>query len=681
MSHARTQPVPFSLLHQSARLALLIVVLSLPGALVAQTGEEHEPNARDGINLDQVGAGELLWNSDRGWIPLPVADVEVELSITGIMTRGRLTQRFSNPTERVIEAVFVFPLPDRAAIHHMEMRIGDRKIVSTIREKEEARKTYEEAKQSGRKASLLDQQRPNLFKTSVANINPGEQVVVFLEYYEELDYVDGRFSLRFPLTFTPRFTPPSMTADPAGDERGRDAAMDRPVEQGLATLPVARVQVLLRSGFRLESVTSESHPIEFAQAGDALQIDTRPRNVECDRDFVLEWKPEPGSDPRSAVFVEERDGERYLLLMVLPPAPESELGQGLPTETLFVVDVSGSMNGPSIAQARAALLGALDRLRPEDRFNILVFNDSHRLFRPEFHHAEGEAIDAARVWVSNLAAGGGTMIYPALMRGLELMGESSSSHAQRIVFLTDGAVANEQQVLHALYEHLGDVRLHTIGIGNAPNAYLMRKMARFGHGLCAFISTPSQAENQIARFLERLDRPVMDGVVLNLREAGLHEVFPQTVPDLYAGEPLLLSARLDPGGPLGPLTLGGYTRDGWRQVDVDLDAPTAQDSGVALRWARARIGGLMDSLAEGADAGGVRTDVIELALDFHLVTRYTSLVAVEERPSALGTSRTVRTAAALPLGGTDNPLKLLIGALLFVAGLLVLAALHGKVPR
>jgi Ca-activated chloride channel family protein len=269
---------------------MLVVALTLPGALVARTGEAPAPDARPVIDLDEIGAGELLWKSDRGWIPLPVADVEVELSVTGIMTRGRLTQRFANPTEMVIEAVFVFPLPDRAAVHHMEMRIGDRRIVSTIREKEEARRTYERAKQSGRKASLLDQQRPNLFRTSVANINPGEQIEVFLEYYEELDYVDGRFSLRFPLTFTPRFTPSSPPADSL-------------VDQGRGTLPVAQIQVHLRSGFRLEAVTSGSHPIEFAQEGDALRIGTRPRNVVCDRDFVLEWTPEPGSEPRSAVFV------------------------------------------------------------------------------------------------------------------------------------------------------------------------------------------------------------------------------------------------------------------------------------------------------------------------------------------------------------------------------------------
>jgi Ca-activated chloride channel family protein len=292
-----------------------------------------------------------------------------------------------------------------------------------------------------------------------------------------------------------------------------------------------------------------------------------------------------------------------------------------------------------------------------------------------------EAIDAARSWIGSLQAGGGTMIYPALMRGLELMGESRGSHAQRIIFLTDGAVANEQQVLRALAEHLGQVRLHTIGIGNAPNSYLMRKMARFGHGLCAFISNPRSADNEVARFFERLDRPVMEGLELNLAEAGLVDVFPRVVPDLHSGEPLLLSARIDGAVTPGPLKLGGYTRDGWLSTEVALDAPVAQESGVALRWARAQIGSLMDTLLEGADAETVRAVVIELALEFNLVTRYTSLVAVEERPTAMGASRAMRTAAALPQGGTDNPLKLLLGALLSTLGLSALIAIRSRIFR
>ncbi len=654
-------------------LPLLLALLFLPTLGWARSAEQHRRPDSRAINLDQVRSGELLWNSERGLIPLPLADVEVELSIAGMMSHGRLTQRFRNPTDETIEAIFAFPLPDRSAVHHMEMQIGDRRIVSTIREREEARRTYERAKQTGRKASLLDQHRPNLFTTSVANINPGETIVVMLEYFEEVDYQQGRFSLRFPLAFVPRFVPPSSNDPEAPDAGALDGSAPTAVR---GDLPLASIRVLLRPGFELDVVTSDSHAIRFSQEGDALRVDTQPRNVIADRDFLLSWSPERGQDPRWSVLVEERDGQRYALLMVLPPVPDSPTGLGLPTETLFIVDVSGSMAGPSIEQARAALLAALDRLRPDDRFNILAFNQDHVTFDSEFRQAESAPLEEARHWVIGLRATGGTMIYPALMRGLQLMGESGSAHAQRIVFLTDGAVANEQEVLRALAERLGDVRLHTIGIGQAPNAHLMRKMARFGHGLCEFVASTAQADNRIAAFLERIDRPVMEQIELNLREAGLEEVYPRIVPDLYAGEPLLLSAKLGPSDRTGALKMGGYTRDGWRSTTISLVDSVPRDSGIALRWARSRVDGLMDSLHAGADPRAVRAEVVDLALGFHLVTRYTSLVAVEEMPTALGDARTTRMAAALPTGGTDRPLKLRVGLILAALGLAALVALR-----
>jgi Ca-activated chloride channel family protein len=652
------------------------VLFVLSTCVLFQPARADQPPTLSAIDLDQVGSGELLWKSERGLVPLPIADVEVELFVTGIMTRGRLTQRFHNPTTEVIEAIFVFPMPDRSAVHHMEMRVGDRRIVSTIREKEEARRTYEAARETGRKATLVDQQRPNLFTTSIANINPEETITVVLEYFEEVDYRDGQFGLRFPLTFTPRFAPPQMTAPSEKARESEPGGLD-----GTAALPLASIRVLLHPGFRLDAVTSESHSIQFAQEGDALRIVTRDRNIVADRDFLLSWSPEPGDRPQTAVFVEERQGERFALVMVLPPAPESDTGVGLPTETLFIVDVSGSMAGPSIEQARIALRAALDRLRPDDRFNILIFNDDSRLLDPEFRNAERETLETAREWVAGLRATGGTMIYPALMRGLALMGESRSAHAQRIIFLTDGAVANEQEVIRALAEHLGEVRLHTIGIGHAPNAYLMRKMARFGHGLCDFVANTAQAENRISTFFERLDRPVMEKVQLDTTATGLDEVYPGAIPDLYAGEPLLLSAKLNGEDKSAALSIGGYTRVGWLETKVDLDDPVPRDSGISLRWARARVGSLMDSLHEGADPGDVRNEVVELGLGFNLVTRYTSLVAVEERPSALGPARTTRMAAALPVGGTDNPLKRLAGVVLAGIGLLVLMLVRARVFR
>ena len=365
--------------------------------------------------------------------------------------------------------------------------------------------------------------------------------------------------------------------------------------------------------------------------------------------------------------------ERYALLMLFPPVPGSEAGLGVPTETLFVIDVSGSMRGPSIRQARAALLAALIRLRPDDRFNILKFNDHNEAFRPQFQYAENEPLAAARDWVGELDAGGGTKIHPALMRGLDMMGASHSSHAQRVIFLTDGAVANEDQVYQAIRERLGSVRLHTIGIGPAPNRYLMRKMAQFGRGLCRFVTDASQAENRIDSFFARLDRPVMTDLELVWDGLAVDETYPSRLPDLHAGEPLVLYARLnDPSAP-GTAMLSGETRVGWIETPAKITSEASPGSGIAARWARAKVETLIDSLHEGAAAADVRAEVVDLALDFDLVTAYTSLVAVEELATALDTPRTMRLAGSLPQGGTSRPLRLLLGWLLAGLGLTLFA--------
>jgi Ca-activated chloride channel family protein len=384
---------------------------------------------------------------------------------------------------------------------------------------------------------------------------------------------------------------------------------------------------------------------------------------------LLSWRPALGDRPGAAVFVEEQPEGRFALLMLVPPIPGSEAGLGLPTETLFVIDVSGSMAGPSIEQARRALLASLDRLRPEDRFNIVKFNDSSAPFREEFQQAEGEPLEEARRWVRGLEAGGGTMIYPALMLGLQMMGESRSSRAQRIVFLTDGAVGNEQQLLTALAERLGETRLHTIGIGQAPNSYLMRRMARLGRGLCDFISDGGEASGRVEAFFERLDRPVLADVELQATGLELAEAYPRRLPDLYAGQPLLLSARLPGETTSGSLQLGGFARSGWITASISFDEATPRGRGIALRWARAKVRSLMDSLHEGADPADVRAEVVDLGLAFHMVTAYTSLVAVDDRASAIGNARPVRLASVLPRGGTDGPLRLIAGWVLVLVGL------------
>jgi len=647
------------------------------------------------VSLDDVQAGELLQKTDKGLVPLPVERTDVELRVTGPMIHGRVTQRFANPGDDAIEALYAFPLPEGAAVQHMEMRIGERRIVSRIRERAEARKEYERARAEGRRAALVEQQRPNLFTNSVANIQPGETVEVVLEYVDEARQADGEYSLAFPLTFTPRFHPPGEGAEScpdgcddtvgsgggvSGSGSSTPAAGGPFVHARRASAPRAQIKVALQSDVDLERIESSSHAVGTRRSGSTWQVTPVDGSVPADRDFTLRWLPTLEEQPQASLYVERKADGRYGLLTLMPPAADAAAA-GMSTETMFVIDVSGSMEGPSIRQAREALVAALDRLRPGDRFNVLEFNDGNALMAPEMQLVQGpDSVADARRWARRLSAGGGTMILPALKRALaEMASQPESRRAQRIVFLTDGAVGNEDQIFAALGAQLGRARLHTIGIGAAPNRYLMRKMARFGRGLCAFAAEGDSADNAVAAFFERIDRPVMTDLALSWEGIRAEDIYPRRLPDLHAGEPLVLSFRLR-GEPSdgAAVKLSGRLPGGVRALSLPVPAGSRSSSGVAARWARARVANLMDTLHEGASEDDVRPKVVRVGKSFHLVTRYTSLVAVEERVAGSGDPRPVQLAnadpasadddASLPAGGTDAPLLTLIGGLLLAAG-------------
>ncbi|MGD8377386.1 MAG: VIT domain-containing protein [Acidobacteriota bacterium] len=616
------------------------------------------------------GTGALLVAGDGGSRVLPVLGFDVDLEVSGVLVHGTLRQRFRNPGPETLEATYVFPLPENASVHAMEIRIGERRIEAAIREREAARREYEQARHEGRKAALAEQQRPNLFSTAVANVNPGEIVEVRLEYLQELEILDGRCDLTFPLTFVPRHD--------AGGEPLRLPSRPMPdVNPALrAAPPTVRIVARVRPGLPLEgdTIRSPSHEVTSRWDGEVLVVETVTPRIPADRDFRLEWAPLPGLAPRAAALVEDRADGRYVLLMLLPPEEEATIG--LPTETLFVVDTSGSMGGASIAAARRALVGALDRLRPEDRFNILAFADGVRAYDDRFRTAGDEEVEAARAWVHALEAGGGTRIDVALRWAVTLASrEEGTGRLRRIVFLTDGGVNNEEEVLRIVHEGSGSVRLHALGIGAAPNRWLLREMARRGRGSCRFLPGPEEAEVEIEAFLARLDRPVLRDLRLS---GGRAEIYPEPLPDLHAGEPLLASLRFAPGVPLGELRLAGRSRERELDLAVDVGRAAERSSGVAQRWARARVVALLDSLHRGADPDGVREAVVRTSLAYHILTRYTSLVAVEAYPTAANPASRVAVPAAwptgmLPRGGTTGPNRPWRGALLLIAGALLLA--------
>jgi len=328
------------------------------------------------------------------------------------------------------------------------------------------------------------------------------------------------------------------------------------------------------------------------------------------------------------------------------------------------------MKGPSIRQARQALLAALERLRPGDAFNLLAFNDRMTEFASKFLPATESTLADARLWVNGLEAGGGTEIFPALRRGVDLTRAGEAHGVRRILFLTDGAVQNEEPLLRSILEDLGTVRLHALGIGSAPNRYLMQHMADYGRGLCEFISDVSEAEDRMDAFFARLHRPVMTDLRLEWEGAEPSAIYPSRLPDLHAGEPLFVSARLPPGTAGGRVSLHGIVQDGPQIYHGTLEGNAPDESGVAIRWGRAQVASLMQDLHAGSDAETIRKEVIAVSRTFQIVTRYTSLVAVEEFPTAVGQARqvSVPNGGSLPRGGTAEPLILALAMLLTLAG-------------
>lgn len=673
--------------------------------------EDFAQNLADPVRMDDAGQGSLLLRTDHPglYVPAPALATGVAIRATGIVARTTVTQRFRNPTGLWVEGVYVFPLPDNAAVDGLRMVIGDRVIEGHVQEREEARQTYEEAKSQGSKASLVEQQRPNLFTTAVANLGPDEEVEVVIEYQQELRYDAGVFSLRFPMAVTPRY-------EPAAGLRTAPSAADPPVP-GLVLASLAGVQdagaagpppepallepprdaaagpevtlvVELEPGFPLARLTSPSHAIRKRKSGPlAHWIELEAGAVPADRDFVLEWQPAAGATPQASLFLQEGEDSRYGLLMVMPPADLAAAKLDLPREVIFVVDTSGSMAGASIGQAREALDDALARLEPRDFFNVIEFNSEMRRLFPRSVPAGEEAVDHARAFVSGLNADGGTEMLPALRAALAGSG-SDTAEVRQLVFITDGAVGNEQELFAHIQAHLGESRLFTVGIGSAPNSYFMTRAAELGRGTFTFIGSPEEVRKKMGGLFRKLERPVLTGVEIAWDDAAA-EAYPPRIPDLYAGEPILVAVRLQPGAKA--LKVSGRAAGAFWEVPLPA-VESAPGAGLDKLWARRRIEDLERQLTGAGLPEAIRQvhdAIVELGRTYHLVTRFTSLVAVDITPArpAGEQPKTVllpvhppagwqEEGGALPAGGTPAPLALLLGTLLLAAGLWLWRSRH-----
>lgn len=630
---------------RSRGTAWALASLILAAAPAPSTGAAAPEGPAGG---NEPGTGALVAKAGGSLVPLPIVSMSADLAITGPMVRATVRQEFRNDASDPVEAVYLFPLPEGAAVDGLVLDVAGKRYRGRIEENAEAKRIYETAKAEGKRAGLLEQHRPNIFRTRVANIPPHGAVAVELTYLASADFTDGAFSTVFPMKITPRYDP-AATEDPGG---------------AAGIVPEVSLHGTLDAGVPLGDVSSPSHAIHTAASDRGATIAVGDGPVPADRDFVLRWRPKASAAPLSGAIVENRTDGRYALAMVVPPSIEGEGGRGFPTQTVFVVDVSGSMEGPSIEQAKAALDAALDRLRPGDTFTIIRFASGNAAYSESLLPADGKAVANAKGWVNRLVADGGTEILPALLHALAISEAGDASALKRVVLITDGAVDNEEEVFRAVEAHLGGTRLHVVGIGPAPNRWLMRELARAGRGTYTAIGNLADVGTGIASLLERTERAVMTDVALEWKGAAPLEAFPDPVPDLYAGKPLVVTAKLDPSKPEPSLRVWGRAPGGPITMSTDLSVASA-GSGVATRWARAKIASLEGARMHGADPAIVKADVVDLSKRFSIVSPYTSFVVVDDEAAE---EAAAQDGADLPQGGTLEPLLLALGALLAATG-------------
>jgi len=646
--------------------------------------------------IPRVTEGSLCYRSaiSGRYEPVPLVHTDVSLDVRGLVAAATVTQQYVNNSAAPIEAVYIFPLPHDAAVYDLEIRIGNRVIRSVIKEREEAKRVYEAAKSEGKRAALVEEERPNIFTTSVANIMPGDHIDVRLRYVEPLKWEEGKIRLVFPMVVGPRYIPGTSAIGQQGTGWAPDtnAVPDASRITPLVKNPENRdghdisVTVDLDTGFDAAAVESVSHAIQVTRLADGRQHVELARGTTIpNKDFVLELREGNSAQPKTALFLSpDKDSqESYFLLAAFPPTVKPT--KRVPVEMLYMIDISGSMNGTSIQQAREALLQALDRLSPGDRFGVLAFNSSYREFAAEPLAASAENLAAARRFVKNLEADGGTEMLPALlhlMRKPEIPG-----YLRHIVLLTDGDLGNEEEIFAALRRDLGGARLYTVAIGSAPNFFLATKMAQYGRGSFTHIADIGEIREQMGRLLETIESPVLTDVKISFEGVEATDICPERIPDLFLHQPLIVYGRIAQGRK-GIVHLTARAGDEPYEASFAFDASASKfHPGITTLWARKRVDELIDRwrLSDEDGRANIRTEVISHAIRYRLVTRFTSLVAVEEvvaNPG--GESNTVAVPTELPAGwkmdkvfgapatGTADDFLEALGAALLAVSLLLL---------
>jgi Ca-activated chloride channel family protein len=580
---------------------------------------------------------------------LPLESTKVDVRIAGVIADVSVVQTYKNEGSRPIEARYVFPGSTRAAVYAMQMRVGNRVIVSQIHEKRQARAEYEAAKQEGKTASLLEQHRPNVFQTRVANVLPGDRIAVELRYTELLVPTEGKYHFVYPTVVGPRYNGASGRESHVA-ERWVAAPY---LHEGEAPRSALDLTITLSSPIPLKEISSPSHTLQVQYESvtrAAVRLAKTGRN-ENNRDVILDYRLS-GDRVESGVMLYRGKDENFFLVMVEPPAAFSA-AEIPPREYLFIVDVSGSMHGFPLHTAKALVNDLLDHLDPRDRFNLLLFSGGSTVLSEQSLPATPANVQRAVALLGQQQGGGGTELLPALRRALALPRDANRSRT--VVIVTDGYVTVEKEVFELIRTHLDSSNVFAFGIGSSVNRFLIEGMARAGKGEPFVVTTERAAKAEAERFRHYIDSPVLAHIKARFDGFDAYAVEPESIPDVFASRPVILFGKWR-GEVRGNLTIDGVTGSGPHRLSLDLSQSEPREENAALKylWARSRIQTLSDYNKLEREDDRVR-EVTQLGLRYSLLTQYTSFVAIDKivRNSNPNDQERVDQPSAMPEGVTD----------------------------
>jgi Ca-activated chloride channel family protein len=617
-----------------------LVVAGAAGAVLFLAFPQRAPSAASA----NTGALTVLDSTGKPAGECPLKHTAVQAEISGFLARATVTQEFHNPFQQKIEAVYTFPLPPNAAVDDMTMRVGTRVVKGKIKPRDEARAIYEAARASGRVASLLDQERPNIFTQSVANIMPGEKVTIVISYVETLKFEDGSYEFVFPMVVGPRYIPGTPMGKQGG---GWSPDTSRVPDASRITPPVAvpgtraghdiSLEVKLDAGVPIDSLSCTTHPVLANRtSARAAVVRLKDQATLPNKDFILRYDV-AGRRIQDAVLVHRGERGGFFTLILEPPERVAA-EEVTPKELVFVLDTSGSMSGFPIEKAKETMQLALNGLYPRDTFNLITFaGDTHILF-PKPVPATAENLSQAREFLTSRRGGGGTEMMTAIRAALDP--SDQQTHVRVVCFMTDGYVGNDMEIVAEARKH-PNARVFSFGIGSSVNRFLLDKMAAEGRGEVEYVDLNADGSAAARRFHERVRSPLLTDISIDWGGLAVADVYPKRVADLFGAKPVIVSGRYTaPGRGLVRLRGRMAGREVVREIAVNLPSSEPLHDVLASLWARHKIDDLMSQDYAGVQRGDANLDlkdaITKLGTEYRLMTQFTSFVAVEETIVTVG---------------------------------------------